>query len=78
MIQNHKKGEVLEIAVFGAGQKHICGVVWRSTSQNIVLAHNFSGIKPIDISIIGKDDIVKEKTVIPLEINKADDLIKIA
>lgn len=76
MINNYKKGDVLlvnSISTDGHNIKDI-GILLEKSDLEMVLAHNFSGITPIDITKISIKDINKIEKVIPVEINSLDQL----
>ena len=76
MINNYKKGDVLlvnSISTNGHTVRNI-GIFLEKSDLEIVLAHNFSGITPIDITKISIKDINKIEKVIPVEINSLDQL----
>lgn len=50
------------------------GVVFEVSDKEVVLAHNFTGLTPIDTTKIALDKIIESKGIIPTNINSPDDL----
>ena len=81
MVKEYKKGEILELTYkeSGSGREiKATGVVFRASNRNIILAHNFSGPSPIDITAIPLRSILRKKMVVPKEINFLNDLSSLA
>ena len=77
MAKEYKKGEILELTYkeSGSGREiKATGVVFRASNRNVILAHNFSGPSPIDMTAILLRSILREKMVVPKEINFLSEL----
>lgn len=75
MINDYKKGDLI-VLTYTVDSEKFCssGIVLSVSDSTLTIGHNFSHFSPIDTTSIPIKDVLKNKKVIPKEINSLDDV----
>ncbi len=79
MTRNYKKGDTVLVTYKRPNHAHVMqsvGVVFEVSDAEIILAHNFTGLIPLDMTKIYLNKILESKEIMPIEIDSLSDLGK--